>query len=109
MFKFLTRQEELLLLTIHRLQTNAYGMAIKAQMEETTGSPWSFGAIYAPLSRLLRKGLVSTLKGDPTPERGGKSKTYYSLTREGKDALLRVKKVNETAWRELPALESETL
>jgi len=105
MCKFLTRQEELLLLVIWRLQDDAYGMAIKAQLEEFTGSKWSFGAVYVPLSRLLKKGIATSLKGEPTPERGGKSKVYYSLTPAGKKALVQVKKIHEVSWQGLPILE----
>jgi DNA-binding PadR family transcriptional regulator len=106
MYKFLTRQEELLLLVIWRLRDVAYGMAIKAQLEEFTESRWSFGAVYAPLSRLLKKGMVTSFKGEPTPERGGKSKVYYSLTPAGKQALAHVKKIHEVSWRGLPSLEA---
>jgi len=105
--KLLSRAEELLLLTIWRLQGHAYGISIKAQIEEATGSTWSFGAVYAPLNRLLKKGLVSAEKGEPTPERGGRSKVFYSLTEGGKDALLEIQKVHEATWIGLPSLMSE--
>ena len=104
-YKFLTRQEELLLLAIWKLQDNAYGMAIKEHVQKVTDTKWSFGAIYAPLSRLLKKGLVTSEKGDPTPERGGKSKVFYKLTNDGIEALLLTKKANEASWMDLPALE----
>ena len=104
-YKFLTRQEELLLLAIWKLQDNAYGMAIKEHVQQVTETKWSFGAIYAPLSRLLKKELVTSEKGDPTPERGGKSKVFYKLTNAGIEALLLTKKANEASWMDLPALE----
>ena len=105
MYKFLTRQEELLLIVIWRLKENAYGMAIKAQLEEFTESKWSFGAVYAPLGRLLKKGMADSTKGEPTPERGDKSKVFYTLTTEGKKALMRVRKIHEVSWQGLPSLE----
>ncbi|MFC1553262.1 PadR family transcriptional regulator [candidate division KSB1 bacterium] len=104
---YLSRAEEILLLSIWRLQKNAYGMSIKSQVEEATGKNWSFGAIYAPLNRLLKKGLVSCWKGDPTPERGGRSKVYYQISKEGKESLLEIKKVNEAIWIDIPALKQE--
>ena len=105
MYKYLTRQEELLLLAIWRLKENAYGMAIKAQLEEFTESKWSFGAVYAPLSRILKKGMANSRKGEPTPERGGKSKVFYTLSTEGKKALMHVEKIHEASWQGLPSLE----
>ncbi len=105
-YKFLTRQEELLLLAIWRIQDRAYGMAIKEQVEKVTCSRWSFGAVYAPLSRLLKKRLVFSIKGEPTPERGGKSKVFYELTDEGKKALLEIEKISRASWLGIPNLKS---
>lgn len=107
MSKFLTRQEELLMLAIWRLKENAYGMAIKEHMEKITDSKWSFGAIYAPLGRLLKKNMVTTEKGEPTPEKGGKSKVFYSITPLGKEELLKARKVNEASWTGIPLSETE--
>ncbi len=104
-YKLLTRQEELLLLAIWKLQENAYGMAIKEQVQIITGSKWSFGAVYAPLSRLLKKELVLSEKGEPTHVRGGKSKVFYTLTKDGINALINIKKVHESSWEDIPALE----
>ncbi len=103
-YKLLTRQEELLLLAIWKLQEKAYGMAVKEIVEEFTGDSWSFGAVYAPLSRLLKKQLVTSEKGDPTPERGGKSKVFYVLTDTGKEALIKIRRVNETSWNNVPSI-----
>ena len=108
MFKYITRQEEILLLAIWRLGENAYGMTIKSQVEEVSGEPWSFGAIYAPLSRLLKKNLVISRTGDPTPERGGKSKVFYELTDRGKAELLSAKRMHEASWEGLPLSHLET-
>jgi DNA-binding PadR family transcriptional regulator len=96
--KYITRQEELLMLAIHHLGENAYGMTIKEHMENVTAQKWSFGAIYAPLSRLLKKGLVHSTTGDPTPQRGGKSKVYYTLTDRGRAELAAAKRVHEASW-----------
>ena len=101
MFKYITRQEELLLLAIYHLEDNAYGMSVKARMEEVTGEKWSFGAIYAPLSRLLKKGLVSSKQGEPEAKRGGKSKVFYTLTDRGRAELANAKRVHEASWGSL--------
>jgi len=95
----LSRSEEIVLLSIWKLKGEAYGIAIRKQVNEYTGYEWSIGAIYAPLHRLEKKSLVKTIKGDPIPERGGSSKIYYEVTSEGKKALLRLKEVNDAIWR----------
>ena len=101
--KYLSRSEEIILLSIWKLQDNAYGMSIREQVKNVTGVHWSFGAIYAPLNRLLKKEFVSSFNGDPTPERGGRSKVFYTLTEKGKEALRAVKEVNEAIWIDIPS------
>jgi PadR family transcriptional regulator PadR len=106
--KLLSRSEEIILLSIWRLQDNAYGMSIRERVAEVTGNPWSFGAIYAPLNRLLRKGLIRAIEGEPTPERGGRRKIFYQLTTDGKQALKRTRKVHEAIWLGIPSLDSRS-
>ena len=72
--KFLSRQEELMLLSIWKLDKNAYGVTIRTKVTDLTGKYWSIGAVYDVLDRLTRKGMVSTVAGDPIKARGGKSK-----------------------------------
>ena len=100
--KFLSRQEELLLLAIMKLPDNAYGVTIRELVMESTKKYWSIGAIYDILDRLERKTLVATITGEPTTERGGKSKRFYSLTKEGLKALEEVREIQNTMWSDLP-------
>lgn len=102
--KLLSRYEEIILLTIWRLQLNAYGVAIRTYVTEVTGENVSIGAIYAPLHRLEKKGYVKTKMGEPVAERGGRSKVYYQLTSQGKESLIQIKTINETLWVGLPNL-----
>jgi DNA-binding PadR family transcriptional regulator len=39
------------------------------------------------------------LMGEPTPQRGGMSKRYYSITRSGVKALQENRAMQETAWK----------
>ncbi len=102
--KLLSRSEEIILLSIWRLQKKAYGMSIRQRVAEVTGKTWSFGAIYAPLNRLLKKGFVRSIEGEPTPERGGRRKIYYQLTDDGKHALTEIQKVHEAIWVGIPSI-----
>ena len=101
----LSRSEEIVLLAIWKLREEAYGVAIRSQVNDSTGYEWSVGAVYAPLHRLVKKGLVKTLKGEPIPERGGRHKIYYEITPNGKKALHQIKCVHEALWQDAPALE----
>ena len=87
--------EQLVLLAIVRLGEKAYAVPIAAEIERNTGRVVSQAAVYVVLRRLEKKGLVSSLLADPTPERGGRAKRYYALEqgalaqlRESRDALL---------------------
>ena len=103
--KLLSRIEEIILLSIWRLKDEAYGMTIREEIIKATGKNWLLGAIYGPLGRLHKNGYVTTVRGEPTPERGGRAKVYYRLTLEGKKALMEIQKVNARIWNDIPKLE----
>lgn len=103
--RMISRIEEIILLSIWRLQDNAYGITILEEVVKATGKTWLTGSIYASLSRLLKHGLVISIEGEPTAERGGRRKIYYKLTPEGQRALLAVKRVNSIIWSDLPTFE----
>lgn len=98
----LSRADELVLLSIWRLQDNAYGVSIRKHIIKMTKTDWSVGAIYDSLERLTEWGYLETFQSDPTPERGGRSKRYFKLNRNGFEALSRLKKVQESMWLNLP-------
>jgi len=96
--KILTKPEELLLLAVCNLKEKAYGVEMLKFLSEKTGFEWSIGSIYIPLDRLARMGYVDTYQGDPSAERGGKSKRFYRITEMGLKALTESRKVNEDLW-----------
>ena len=100
----LSRNEELVLLAVWRLQRDAYGAAIHEYLIDATGDKWSIAGVYNPLNRMARAGLIRTQVGPPTPERGGRSKRYFRLTKKGLAALTAQREVTERMWRGLPEL-----
>jgi len=82
--------EQLILIALIRLGPHAYGVTIRQEIETRTGRTISPGALYTALTRLEKRGLVSSRLGDPTPERGGKRKRLYTLQPAGERALSRV-------------------
>ncbi len=66
-----------------RLGEDAYGAAIKKDLEAVTGRQCSLGALYTTLDRLERKALISTSMGEPSPERGGRAKRMVRITAKG--------------------------
>ena len=102
--KLLSRSEEIVLITILKLRDNAYGVSIRKKLYKETGTKWSFGSIYTALNTLTRKRYVKKSKGEPTAERGGRHKCLYTVTFEGKKALKKIKKVQESLWSDLPTI-----
>ena len=66
-----------------RLGDDAYGLAIRQEIESTTGRNCSLGALYTTLDRLESKGSIKTWMGDPTPQRGGRPKRMVRVTASG--------------------------
>lgn len=103
--RLLSRIEEIILLAIWRLKDNAYGITIREEVIRVTGQDWQHGAIYGPLARLHQKGYLTTVRGEPTPERGGRSKIFYKLTPFALEALQEAQRINEVIWVDVPPLE----
>ncbi len=101
--KWLSRKEEIVMLAVWRLQANAYGISIREHVTEATGKYWAIGAIYDVLDRLHRKGLVSIREGQPSAERGGRSKRFYNITRKGFGKLGEVRELQKEIWSSLPS------
>ena len=105
--RLLSRKEEMILLAIWKLQENAYGVTIRKLIEESTGVKWLFGALYDPLGKLLELGYIEARESEPVPERGGRRKTIYSLTKTGKETLLNIRELNSIMWTNIPPLKEE--
>jgi DNA-binding PadR family transcriptional regulator len=100
--KFISRNEEIILLAILKLGDDAYGVSIRDRIYQDMGDKWSFASIYQPLDNLLKRKYVLRKKGTPTAKRGGKSKYYYEVTPAGKEVLIELKRANEQVWSGIP-------
>ena len=65
----------------------AYAVPVRALLEARTGRPVARGALYTALERLEAKGCLRSRMGDPTAERGGKAKRFFTVTPLGVKAL----------------------
>jgi PadR family transcriptional regulator, regulatory protein PadR len=97
--ELLTRLEEFVLIAVLRLGKEAYGISIYNFVVGLTGNRVAVSSVYFPLERLVRKGCLQALRGEPTPRRGGMGKRYYRLTRAGCVALQENRALTETAWK----------
>jgi PadR family transcriptional regulator PadR len=99
--KFLTRQEEMVLLAAWKLGADAYGVTIAKELTQMTGEKWMLNAVYLPLERLEQKGYLHSSLSDPSSKRGGRRKRLYKMTRAGIKALIETKKVQESMWQKI--------
>ncbi len=95
---FLGELEQMLLLTVVRLEAGAYGMAIRSELETNTGRSVARGAVYITLDRLVQKGYLRSWLGDSTAARGGRAKRYFELTQAGKEALRASREALVNLW-----------
>lgn len=95
--------EQSLLLAIAHIGAKAYGVTIRQEIESRTGRDVAVGAIYTSLQRLEAKGYVKSTLGDPTPERGGRSKRYFTLRAAGAAALRQSRERLARMWEGLDA------
>jgi PadR family transcriptional regulator PadR len=75
--------EYLLITAAVGLGDNAYGAAIREQIENATGRKCSIGALYTTIERLEAKGLLRTWMGEAIAERGGRAKRMIRVTSKG--------------------------
>ena len=100
----LGRWEEVYLLAILELKDDAYGVTIKQSVTKKTGKVLSYGGLYFALAQLAKKGLVVKKAGEPTHQRGGRRKYYYTLTELGKDSLRASFSYQKSLWKDVTDL-----
>ncbi|GAA0855489.1 PadR family transcriptional regulator [Aliiglaciecola litoralis] len=97
--KTLGEFENIVLLALLRLETNAYGAAIRQLLQSEIGRDVALGALYSTLERMEKKNLVVSKFGEATAQRGGRPKRFFSVTAEGKAALKQTKIAIDTMWQ----------
>lgn len=105
---YLGEFEHIILLALLRLQDRAYGVNVRQEIESCTHREVSIGAVYATLDRLEKKGYVKSWFGDPTPERGGRSKRFFYITANGMTAVNRTQRALQTMTEGLDLVRSSS-
>ena len=95
----------MILLALMRLGDAAYGVPISREIEETSGRVVALATLYATLTRLEKKGLVSSRLGEPTAERGGRAKRYFRVTAKGLRKVRDEQRVLTSLWNGIPQLK----
>ena len=99
---YLGEFEEIVMLAIAALQQEAYGLAIKKELEEQTGRSISISAVHAACNRLETKGFLSADFGEKSEKRGGKRKKIYTVSMKGQTALNEAYELRQRMWKRIP-------
>lgn len=105
--KFLGEFEQMVLLAILHLGDEAYGRAIREELESRASRAVTHGASYITLDRMVSKGLLESELRDPEPTRGGRAKRYFSVTPAGVQALRESRTALQNLWSGLEAILEE--
>jgi PadR family transcriptional regulator, regulatory protein PadR len=94
--------EEIVMLTIAILYKEAYGVAIKNEIEQRLSRNVSMGAMHTALVRLEDKGYIKSHDGEATEERMGRPKKYFQITALGKKAMEYTRETRNALWNAIP-------
>lgn len=98
--EYLGEFEHLVMLAIAQ-SGEAGGADIHHKLETIARRDASLPAIYVTLARLERKGCVRSHEA-PVPDRGGRPRRLFSVTRAGAAALRRSREALERLWADKP-------
>jgi PadR family transcriptional regulator, regulatory protein PadR len=102
--EFMGGFELLVLVALIKLGDEAYGVPISEAIEESSGRDVAIGSVYITLARLERKGFVSSRLGEATAERGGRAKTYFTISAKGLREVRRAQRTLMSLWQGVPQL-----
>lgn len=98
MSDYLGEFEQMVLLSIMRLGSDAYGLAVRNELASVAGRKPSSGSLYTTLDRLEKKGLIESFAGERTLERGHRPRRYVRVTGAGKALLARSRNTLLALW-----------
>jgi PadR family transcriptional regulator PadR len=88
--------EEQVMVAVLRVGEEAYGMAVRRELESVLGRDVTIGAVYATLDRLEAKGLVASARSAAA---GEPSRRLFDVTPRGARALAASRAMRERLWR----------
>jgi DNA-binding PadR family transcriptional regulator len=99
--KFLTSQEEVILITVGLLQPDAYAYSIKKELKSEAGVSISLPTIHTILYRMEKQKLLQSGLGGSSEKRGGRSNRLYKLTHKGYGVIKEIQSVRNMLWTKL--------
>lgn len=93
--------EQLAMLAILQVGDGAYAVPVREEIRARADRRVSRGALYTTLQRLEDKGYLTSTMADPSAERGGRPRRYFSVTQQGMAALRHSRRVLLEFWHGL--------
>jgi DNA-binding PadR family transcriptional regulator len=90
--------EHFVLVALLHLDGESYGAPIMREIADRTGREVARAAVYIALKRLEAKGFVTSRIGEATPERGGRSKRMFKLSKTGARQLQQSREAFVRMW-----------
>lgn len=100
--------EQLVLLAILQCRETAFGLEVRAEIEESAGRKVSRGAFYTTLDRLEKKGYLEWEEATPTDRDRTAPLRRFSVTQEGLAALRASRRALQSLWRGLDEILEES-
>lgn len=94
---YLGEFEQVVLLAVVRLGDEAYGAAIRREIETRCGRWVSIGAAYATLDRLVEKGYLKAHEA-ASADRGGRARRFFTVSPAGTAALQAARDLQVRMW-----------
>ena len=94
--------EEVILLLVGILESDAYSFRVAEEFENQTGRSVSIGAVHSTLNRLEGKGFLRSEMSAPSNVRGGRRKRIYRITALGQRALTASRQLRQSLWNQFP-------
>ncbi len=99
--------EELVLLAVCILE-QAYGVAVKKEVEKHSKRSVLLGAVHITLYRLQDKGFLKSELGGNTEKRGDRRKRLFEITDAGMEQLKSAQEVRQSMWQFIPQLKTQS-
>jgi PadR family transcriptional regulator PadR len=90
--------EHLVLVALVHLEGESYAVPIMKEIARRAGRDLARPAVYIALKRLEAKGLLTSRVGAATPERGGRAKRLFKLTKAGARQLREARAAFVNMW-----------
>ena len=96
--------ERLVLLSVERLQADAFGMLIRREIADRTGRAISVGAVYVTLMRMEAKGWVRSVARPKATAAWSRARRFYLVEAPGRRAVRLALRDSDMLRQGLPGL-----